>query len=227
MQERKRKKLKKEVKVFLSGLGAGFVLLLLAIWFLGGKSEKTQATLASTSQTNSQSSQSSQVSQSGQSSQSSQASSSQATTPQATASDQTGATSTASEEPTNTSASTATTTSTGMNLDQIVAGNFSSIAGTWASSRGVVYTFNDFRLTTDGFALSHIAYTDRGTVEASLSSQMEGVHMEFVPAGVSMTMTLEYGATFEDASDVSVDRIWLGHSFEGIEDSADFLYKVD
>lgn len=221
MQERKRKKLKKEVKVFLSGLGAGFVLLLLAIWFLGGKSEKTQATLASTSQTNSQSSQSSQVSQS------SQASSSQATTPQATASDQTGATSTASEEPTDTSASTATTTSTGMNLDQIVAGNFSSIAGTWASSRGVVYTFNDFRLTTDGFALSHIAYTDRGTVEASLSSQMEGVHMEFVPAGTSMTMTLEYGATFEDASDMSVDRIWLGHSFEGIEDSADFLYKVD
>lgn len=91
--------------------------------------------------------------------------------------------------------------SKGMDLDAIQKGDYSSIEGTWSTSRGDSFTFtkdelqshgNTMNMTTDGV-------TD-GILKSSVSGGTSGFNLYFIPAGVSIPGN--------DTSDSSRDRLF-------------------
>ena len=119
-------------------------------------------------------------------------------------------------------------TSTGMNLDEIKAGNFSSIAGTWRNGKGMSVTFDDNGISkingeptdqvVDRFnhEFGYLSSSVHSTAPAGASA------MSFFPAGQEFPASLKYG---NFSVDNSKDIIYWGQNV--ISDQSDLFYKED
>lgn len=118
--------------------------------------------------------------------------------------------------------------SSGMNLQEIQNGNFSSIAGTWKNGKGMSVTFDD-----NGISKINGAPTDQvvdrfnhefGYLSSSVHSTAPtgASAMSFFPAGQEFPATLKYG---NFSVDNSKDIIYWGQNV--ISDQSDLFYKED
>lgn len=118
--------------------------------------------------------------------------------------------------------------SSGMNLQEIQNGNFSSIAGTWRNGKGMSVTFDD-----NGISKINGAPTDQvvdrfnhefGYLSSSVHSTAPtgASAMSFFPAGQEFPATLKYG---NSSVDNSKDIIYWGQNV--ISDQSDLFYKED
>lgn len=116
----------------------------------------------------------------------------------------------------------------GMNLQEIQNGNFSSIAGTWKNGKGMSVTFDD-----NGISKINGAPTDQvvdrfnhefGYLSSSVHSTAPtgASAMSFFPAGQEFPATLKYG---NFSVDNSKDIIYWGQNV--ISDQSDLFYKED
>lgn len=120
--------------------------------------------------------------------------------------------------------------SSGMNLQEIQNGNFSSIAGTWRNGKGWTLVFggggsaDQVSLNGENMLVNRIKPTDNH-LSGGFSNpkyQVGGAIIRFIPAGTSLPVYVEQIA---DPSDIGKDRIWTGQS-AGWE-ASDFFYRVD
>lgn len=120
--------------------------------------------------------------------------------------------------------------SSGMNLQEIQNGNFSSIAGTWKNGKGWTLVFggggsaDQVSLNGENMLVNRIQPTDKH-LSGGFSNpkyQVGGAIIRFIPAGTSLPVYVEQIA---DPSDIGKDRIWTGQS-AGWE-ASDFFYRVD
>lgn len=121
--------------------------------------------------------------------------------------------------------------SSGMNLQEIQNGNFSSIAGTWENGLGWTLEFNKDGLTGKGFVTDGSGVVDRvisdhgyisGGIHSSNPNTAGGAAISFLPAGTAMKPDSDQNS---DPSDTSKDRIWVGQQY--IWNSNSFFYRVD
>lgn len=114
----------------------------------------------------------------------------------------------------------------GMQLQQIQAGDYTSLIGTWVNGQG-------YSLTFDATGLVEGSITDAVMGEDQLlrahiyhNATNIGVTAIFVPQGIAIpTAHFEDGQEFADASDQSRDRILLTQSLTGHSDPSAFYYK--
>ena len=116
--------------------------------------------------------------------------------------------------------------SSGMNIQEIQNGNFSSIAGTWRNGKGMSVTFDD-----NGISKINGAPTDQvvdrfnhefGYLSSSVHSTAPAgaSAMSFFPAGQEFPASLKYG---NFSVDNSKDIIYWGQNV--ISDQSDLFYK--
>lgn len=119
----------------------------------------------------------------------------------------------------------------GMNIQEIQNGNFSSIAGTWRNGLGWVLEFDKDGLTGKGFVTDGSGVVDRinpdhgyisGGIHSSKPNTAGGAAISFLPAGTPMRPDSNQNS---DPSDTSKDRIWVGQQY--IWDTDSFFYRVD
>ena len=120
--------------------------------------------------------------------------------------------------------------SSGMNLQEIQNGNFSSIAGTWRNGKGWTLVFggggsaDQVSLNGENMLVNRIQPTDNH-LSGGFSNpkyKVGGAIIRFIPAGVTLPVYVEQKA---DPSDIEKDRIWTGQSAWWEE--SDFFYRVD
>ena len=121
--------------------------------------------------------------------------------------------------------------SSGMNIQEIQNGDFSSIAGTWRNGLGWVLEFDKDGLTGKGFVTDGSGVVDRinpdhgyisGGIHSSKPNTAGGAAISFLPAGTPMKPDSNQNS---DPSDTSKDRIWVGQQY--IWDTDSFFYRVD
>lgn len=111
-----------------------------------------------------------------------------------------------------------------MNLEQILAGDFSSVAGTWQNAKGQTYILDKDGLVADDLVIESTYWggITEGIVTGSVRhSQGTGFAMVFIPAGKVMPPDV-----YPDASDSTRDRILTGQAYQ-ISDPDLFFYKID
>ena len=120
--------------------------------------------------------------------------------------------------------------SSGMNIQEIQNGDFSSIAGTWENGKGWTLVFDgngsadQVFLNGENMLINRIQQTDNH-LSGGFSNpkhKVGGAIIRFIPAGTSLPVYVEQIA---DPSDIGKDRIWTGQS-AGWE-ASDFFYRVD
>ena len=121
--------------------------------------------------------------------------------------------------------------SSGMNIQEIQNGDFSSIAGTWRNGKGWILEFDKDGLTGKGFVTDGSGVVDRinpdhgyitGGIHSSKPNTAGGAAISFLPAGTPMKPDSDQKS---DPSDTSKDRIWVGQQY--IWDTDSFFYRVD
>ena len=120
--------------------------------------------------------------------------------------------------------------SSGMNIQEIQNGDFSSIAGTWRNGKGWTLVFDgagsadQIFLNGESMVVNRIQQTDNHLSGgfANPKYKVGGAIIRFIPAGTSLPVYVEQIA---DPSDSGKDRIWTGQS-AGWE-ASDFFYRVD
>ena len=123
---------------------------------------------------------------------------------------------------------------TGMDINAIQNGDFSSIAGTWKNGKGYTMTFDKNGLVSD---TSRVDVENSKVTDAYLKSStgpksgvgVGGGAIAFLPKGVALTgsVTSSPNEKVDDQSDKNKDRIWSGQSLYGTTDDSYFFYKVD
>ena len=118
--------------------------------------------------------------------------------------------------------------SSGMNIQEIQNGDFSSIAGTWRNGKGMSVTFDDNGISkingapTDqvvdrfNYEFGYLSSSVHSTAPAGASA------MSFFPAGQEFPASLKYG---NFSVDNSKDIIYWGQNV--ISDQSDLFYKED
>jgi hypothetical protein len=122
-------------------------------------------------------------------------------------------------------------TSSGMQLTQLTAGDFSSIEGVWVNGYGHTLTFGPSGLIDGRGTVQDVKGTSWDTVRGYLVTEnIGGGVLEFLPIGTIFpdhTYPGENGeeVRIKDASDSQQERIWLGHDFAQIGDNGSFFYR--
>ena len=121
--------------------------------------------------------------------------------------------------------------SSGMNIQEIQNGDFSSIAGTWRNGLGWTLEFDKDGLTgnkffTDGSGVVNNIYPDHGYISGAIHSSKPntagGAAISFLPAGTSIKLDSNQNS---DPSDTKKDRIWTGQQYIWTLEA--FFYRVD
>ena len=121
--------------------------------------------------------------------------------------------------------------SSGMNIQEIQNGDFSSIAGTWRNGLGWTLEFDKDGLTgnqffTDGSGVVNNIYPDHGYISGAIHSSKPntagGAAISFLPAGTSIKLDSNQNS---DPSDTKKDRIWTWQQYIWTPES--FFYRVD
>lgn len=121
--------------------------------------------------------------------------------------------------------------SSGMNIQEIQNGDYSSIAGTWRNGLGWTLEFDKDGLTgnqffTDGSGVVNNIYPDHGYISGAIHSSKPntagGAAISFLPAGTSIKLDSNQNG---DPSDTKKDRIWTGQQYLWTPEA--FFYRVD
>jgi len=122
---------------------------------------------------------------------------------------------------------------TGMDINAIQNGDFSSIAGTWKNGKGYTMTFDKNGLVSDTerVDIENSKVTD-GYLKSSTGPKsgvgVGGGAIAFLPKGVSLTgSVMSSSETADDQSDKTKERLWMGQQLNGTTDDSYFFYKVD
>lgn len=116
-----------------------------------------------------------------------------------------------------------------MNIEEIVAGNYSSIAGIWVSSSGEKLVFNKDGLVISDFHPEAPTLTYFGTADMVVTGGLRGGFLlEMIPAGVTIEdqQDDEGNVVFHDSSDSSKDRLWVGNSEQPYQEAGNFFYRM-
>lgn len=131
------------------------------------------------------------------------------------------------------SSSKSDTKQSGMDINAIQKGDFSSVAGTWKNGRGDTLTFDNNGLVSDKekVVTEYAKFTD-DYLTASTGPKSGvgpgGEAMAFLPKGASLTNAVTASNdNVDDQSDKNKDRIWAGQSLIGTTDDSYFYYKVN
>lgn len=106
-------------------------------------------------------------------------------------------------------------------------GDFSSLAGTWQDGYGNLLVLDEKGTITDGLTLQMEA-AQYGMMPGSYGGE-DGLssHVELIPAGIDASLSITDAYTLYDASDVSLDRIWIGDSWASLTDPNIYYYRLD
>ena len=104
---------------------------------------------------------------------------------------------------------------TGMDINAIQNGDFSSIAGTWKNGKGYTMTFDKNGLVSDTEKVSvESAEITDGFLKASTGTKgvgPGGAMIAFLPKGVSLTgAVMSSSEKADDQSDKTKERLWVG-----------------
>lgn len=133
--------------------------------------------------------------------------------------------------PSSSSADTPTKTSSGMDVQAIANGDYSSIVGSWKAGDpkygNMIFTTNSVQTTFENGStgvpqFSGMKIEEQGHLVSGISYGSTGAVIAFVPAGVNVS-----SGQYVDASDTSRDRIWaVGHWQGSMEEPGSFYYLI-
>ncbi|MCU0082685.1 DUF6287 domain-containing protein [Streptococcus danieliae] len=113
-----------------------------------------------------------------------------------------------------------------MNIEEILAGDFSSIAGTWENDYEERLVFDDKGLVSETYQVTLTTALAEG---GFLSTQFEpiralvgGALIRFIPSGIDAS-----NPDTQDRSKHFKDRIWLSQSNGDLAFAREFYYKID
>ncbi|KAA9240381.1 MULTISPECIES: DUF6287 domain-containing protein [Aerococcus] len=121
-----------------------------------------------------------------------------------------------------------TTSQQGLDIDQIMQGDLTTLVGTWRNEKGQEFVFHedgsvdpDYYLNLDNFRLENQTLVGdlRGT------NSYGGVALHIIPAGVVMVAPPMLDIV--DASDYSRDRLLATQTYGTMEIPEEFYYRVD
>ncbi|WP_195854159.1 DUF6287 domain-containing protein [Aerococcus tenax] len=121
-----------------------------------------------------------------------------------------------------------TTSQQGLDIDQIMQGDLTTLVGTWRNGKGQEFVFHengsvdpDYYLNLDNFRLENQTLVGdlRGT------NSYGGVALHIIPAGVVMVAPPMLDIV--DASDYSRDRLLATQTYGTMEIPEEFFYRVD
>ncbi|KAA9233712.1 DUF6287 domain-containing protein [Aerococcus mictus] len=116
----------------------------------------------------------------------------------------------------------------GIDIDQIQAGDFSTLVGTWRNGRGQELVIHE-----DGYVEPHSFINLDGAKREgqflvadlrATDGYWGGAAFYIIPAGVEVYNSMDH---LVDASDKSRDRLLGGHTYDMIEYPEEFFYRVD
>lgn len=111
-----------------------------------------------------------------------------------------------------------------MNVEQVLAGDFSSVAGTWQSEYGMTMFFDQQGVVGALRTQVDIENSREGMLVIQVKEQSGlGFAISFIPGGV-IAPDDNYGEV--DSSDTSRDRMVAGHQYH-VSDPRGFFYKID
>lgn len=113
---------------------------------------------------------------------------------------------------------------TGMDINAILAKDFSSVKGTWQSWSGHILMFDKNGLVSDASILSNAAEIKDGMLQTGINSVAgPGYALVMVPAGVAIPDAYFYDGS--DPSDITRDRMYGAQNILSVTNFAP-LYKV-
>lgn len=112
-----------------------------------------------------------------------------------------------------------------MNLEEIVAGDFSSVAGTWQNAQGITMVFDQQGVAGDYITRVRAEDLKDGilTISVNPTEGVGGFAVSLIPGGVTAPNGVDEGA---DTSEQSKDRMIAGHQYL-VSDPRGFFYKID
>ncbi|WP_369351075.1 DUF6287 domain-containing protein [Streptococcus hillyeri] len=111
-----------------------------------------------------------------------------------------------------------------MNVEQVLAGDFSSVAGTWQNEYGMTMFFDQQGVVGALRTQVDIENSREGMLVIQVKEQSGlGFAISFIPGGV-IAPDDNYGGV--DSSDKSRDRMVAGHQYH-VSDPRGFFYKID
>lgn len=120
-----------------------------------------------------------------------------------------------------------------MNIEEIVAGNYASVAGVWISASGERLVFQNDGLATTSYTPNPASLTYYGTANMVVSPVGQNLReetfiLEFIPAGVTIEEQVDYNGNvvFTDDSDSSRDRLWTGYGSAAYQEQGNFYYRL-
>ncbi|KXT74811.1 hypothetical protein STRDD10_00651 [Streptococcus sp. DD10] len=132
----------------------------------------------------------------------------------------------------NQSEAQASTNQPQMNIEEIVEGNYASVAGIWVSDSGERLVFNASGLATSNYQPEAATLTYFGTAEMIVvgSGTLKSTFLlEMIPAGVTIPEQVDDAGNllFQDNSDASKDRLWTGTGSYPFLETGHFFYRVE
>lgn len=118
----------------------------------------------------------------------------------------------------------------GMQIAQAIAGDFSSMEGVWVNGNGETLTFGSTGLIDGKGQIQGLKASAYGTASGNLAAEtFGGETIELLPAG-AVFPDYVYDregeeTTASDASDKQQDRIWLGQDLVSIAEVSSFYYR--
>ncbi|KXT72826.1 hypothetical protein STRDD10_01731 [Streptococcus sp. DD10] len=105
-------------------------------------------------------------------------------------------------------------------------GDFTSLAGAWQDGYGNLIVFDHQGKITDELALT-IESNQYGILSGSYGMESGfGAHVELIPAGIDASVTITDANILYDASNISVDRIWIGDNWASLTDPYTYYYRL-
>ena len=116
-----------------------------------------------------------------------------------------------------------------MDLEAIVNGDYSSIAGVWQDDKGNKLVFNDKGLVSQELEGYGASLTDYGTASEGIYGGRDGGFLlEYIPAGVTIGDQVDDQGqvVFKDTSDASKNRLWSGVGIASFGEQGSIYYHV-
>lgn len=136
------------------------------------------------------------------------------------------ASSQAAEEPTSDAASSSPVFTSNLNSSAILAGDFTSLEGTWVNEQGRSLTFTAAGLEPTDGEIEGLEQTADGLLRGYWYQGNGGAGIFILPAGTAVdTASLSGNPELKDASNQQADRIWIGQDYASQTDPTTYYYK--
>lgn len=131
-----------------------------------------------------------------------------------------------SEEPVTDAGSSSASIISQFNNSAILAGDFTSLEGTWVNEQGRSLTFTAAGLEKSDGEIEGLEQTADGLLKGYWYKGDGGAGIIIVPAGTAIdTAGLSGNPELKDASNQQADRIWIGQDYASQSDPTTYYYK--